>query len=364
MQREFATHGWPVASTHAYPRLWALNTPAGGLARAQAQALTLALDAVARFATAHATLLATHPDPDPPIAWVDDETGVVVTYAGDAVDDDDDWEDMLWEPPVLLLPGGAEGPTADPLAGIAIGPVPDEADLDAFTRRERAVIDRYAAWLAEGGTGRQPLGDSTVRKHVMNAELLLDVVNGPQGASLVAVHELDLRTLLYDWLPRKVRLARAAAMAVPNSLRRFVHFLAIVEDLVCPWATPILLDRESFEARWDAFPGGSWWDAEVQEWQQALWEDLDLRVMLPPPTIADGISWGMTMGMDEARLHGELQRRWLAWRDEVIRDGVMEPADVRAACVRHQQAWARTPHPAFGKRTPLAVLRAERATHA
>lgn len=351
MRREIASAHWQIAGPDAYPRLWCFNTPAGGVSRAQARALVAALDAIARFTTANASVLATHPAPDPPLEWSDAETGVQVAYAGDVFGA----EDLLWDPPEVLTLGGAMGAGADPAAVLR----PSD-DPDAFAERERAVLERFARWLGEGGKGRRALVPATVRSHAGVAEMFVECLTGFQGVGLAAVHELDVRAFLYDWFPRKVTMGRGNAMRVPGSLRRFFRFLEEREALVCPWAEPLLDDTETFALRWDEFPGGHWWDEAVQVWQAELARDLDARVLLASESLAGGERWGDTMGFDEARLRGELQRKWLAWRDEVIAAGKAEPAHVRRELVERQHAWEEAPHPEYGGRPPRAVVLRER----
>jgi hypothetical protein len=352
MQREVAAARWPVAGPDAYPRLWCFNTPAGGVSLAQARALVAALDAIARFTAAHEPVLAAHPTPDPPLAWTDAETGVLVAYAGDVLAP----EEALWNPPATLTPGGATGAGADPEAVFHA-----DDDPDAAAERERAIVARFARWLGEGGEGRRALAPATVRAHARGADLFVDFLTGYQGVRLAAVHEFDLRAFLYDWFPRKVRMGHTDAMRVPGSLSRFFRFLDEHEGLLCPWAAPLLADREAFAVRWEEFPGGHWWDEAVQEWQAELSRDLDARVLLPSESLAGGEQWGDTMGLDEARLRGELQRRWLAWSDEVIAAGEREPAAVRQALVARQHAWEEVPHAGYGGRSPRAVVLRERA---
>jgi hypothetical protein len=66
------------------------------------------------------------------------------------------------------------------------------------------------------------------------------------------------------------------------------------------------------------------------------------------------------MGTVEWRLSTELQRRWLLWREEVVKSGVVEPADVRAELVRRQRKWETTPHTAHGGATPVEAILRER----
>ncbi len=78
MQREISRAGWQVASPDAYPILLAINTPAGGLRRVDADDLVTITAAVAAWAAVI--------DGDPELAdagpWRDPETGVELEVQG------------------------------------------------------------------------------------------------------------------------------------------------------------------------------------------------------------------------------------------------------------------------------------------
>ena len=78
--------------------------------------------------------------------------------------------------------------------------------------------------------------------------------------------------------------------------------------------------------------------------------------------MAGGEQWGATMGKVEWKLSHELQRRWLLWREEVVKSGVVEPADVRAVLVRLQREWETKPHSGHGGVTPVEAILRERKT--
>jgi hypothetical protein len=119
-----------------------------------------------------------------------------------------------------------------------------------------------------------------------------------------------------------------------------------------------------FEYRRDTFPGGFWWDPEVADWLMELTVDLNARVFLPELGMAEGGTWGQTMGVETATLRHELERHWLRWRDEVIASGVTDPGGVRSALVARQRAWETAPHPQHGRRSPVDVVREEVAAAA
>ena len=355
MHREIVAAGWPIAGPDAHPMLWCLNTPGGGISRAWATTLTLALDGVARFTAEYAAVLATHVPPNPPIAWVDSRSGLRIHYAGDALAE----PEALWIPVTGLEPGAATGPGADPGDLVATG-----AAMEAMRERDQAVVADFHRWLADGGAGRRPLSASTARFHARIAESFVDCLVGHNGAGLGAVHERDLRDFLFEWFPRKVRVSQSDAMRAPVSLTKFFDFLAVERGIVCPWAGEILDDRAAFWRRWSSFPGGHWWDEPVAQWMAGAVVDLDARALVPSAKLGDRGEWGSTMGIEEARLHGELSRLWLRWREEAIASGVTDVGEVVAALERRQREWELAPHPGHEGRSPVEVVRRERRARA
>jgi hypothetical protein len=339
MLRETRKAGWEVAGPAAYPHLTVLNSTASALAPEDLADLVAVLRAVAGYAA----YAGSGAEPEP--AWVDPESLVVLRRMQVSVPR----PESLWVPPPVLRPACAEGPGADP--GAALGASGSE---EAFEEREAAVVGRFEEWL-----GRSGLSLTTVEKHALNAGVLVDFLVRWEGIPVRALTEYDLRLFLYDWYPRKVQHGRTRALAVPTSLRRFFAFLAEEEGISCPWADPVLRDRETFEARYDAFPGGFWWDQEVQEWRAELYDDLGERVFLPEP-LPDGEASDDTMSPAESMLWRELQRRWLLWRDEVVRAGTTDPDAVRRELAGRQRKWERTRHPDFRGKSPLQVVRAGR----
>jgi hypothetical protein len=348
MVREAAAAGWEVADARGYPMLYTMSSPAGGLRRHDAEDLLAILGAIPRFLEHQARAV----EESRPVGWWRDEpTGVELSYEPEGdVDIGPVWM------PEHLDPGGAEGPGADPEAAVTEARRLAE-DPDAFHDREQRFVGRFARHLAEG----KGLAEPTVAKHASNADLFVEFLHSYQGVPLRAVHEYDLRTFLFDWYPRKVLAPREVSRAVPTSLRRFFAYLAAEEGIVCPWAHAILLDeREDFAERLESVPGRFFWEDGITEWRRAADDDLFALVMIPDSGLADGDLWGATMGATEATLRNELHRRWLLWREELIRAGTDGPFEVAAALVARQREWETAPHPELGGRSPVEAIHAER----
>lgn len=348
MRKEVARAGWEVASAEAYPWLIAINTLAGGVSRERAGDLAAALRAVAGFVGVHAEAV----EAGEAVSFVHEPTGVTIRFPSVCV--------AAPRPGLRadLEPGGPEGPGARPEAALERGgPLEDPEAPESLPQAERELLERFTAALEAKG-----LGASTVETHVDNAGLFLEFLSQWNGVPVAAVHEYDLRIFLYDWFPRKVATSRTRAMRLPASLRRLVAHLAEAEGIRLPWAEGLLLDdREVFEERWESAPGGAWWDDEIVDWRSELWMDLGTRLLVHDQGLGDSGHWGATQGMTEARLSEELQRRWLLWRDELLREGAgADPARLRQRLVERQRRWETTPHAGFDDRTPVEAILEER----
>jgi hypothetical protein len=350
MRSEITKRRWKVAGPAAYPVLVAVNTIAGGVTREQAADLATLLDAVPAFIERHRSELTGASAATLPIEWTAEPSGVRLGYRGAA-----HAVDSLWEPLDALTPALAAGPGAEPGASLVGLTVSGAAEMRRAQDAERATIARFQRWLSRGKKTT-----SAVRRQAEDGRLFVEFLAGVQGIPVRAISEFDLRIFLYDWYPRKVRADLRYARTVHTMLGRFFAFLAEKEEIACSWAEQVLDERQIFEERVETFPGGFWWDEEVQLWQEDLWNDLDARVMTPDPSLGDGEEWGPTMGMTEHVLHQAVQRQWLLWRDEVIRAGTTAPAAVHAALVPRQRAWVRAPLSELAGRTPIEAIRQER----
>jgi hypothetical protein len=344
MAREVARQGWEIAGPAAYPSLIAINTPGGGLPRADAADLLAVLGALPGVFAAW-DLPAGRARAD--LSWRDPQSGLAISLFSLA-------ERLAQETgraaPPPLAPGGVEGPAAEPEAALV-----ESDDPDRLVESEEALLQRFEQALR--GTG---LADSTVARHRAAAALFVDFLADWQGVPLRAVHEYDLRVFLYDWYPRKVLGSATEAGTLPASLRRLFAFLAEREGLRCTWAEPLLRDRRGFLERWESCPGGFFWDEEIQDWRAAAIEELADRLLIHDWGLGERGSWGELQGMKEARLERELQRRWLLWRDELLRGGELSRDELAEALVARQRAWEAAPHPDLGGRTPLAAIAEER----
>jgi hypothetical protein len=348
MLKEISAKGWEVAGPDAYPAIIPINTPGGGLTRRHVQDMDTLLRLIPRFVERYRGILMSRLPPASPMEWCDENSGTVLRYEGSALGS----EMPLWRPPLELGLALPTGPAADPEAAL------EPLDAVEATKERQRIVDRFRTALEADG-----LSAATVKRHTGNVADFLLCLCDFHAVSLNALTEYDLRSILYDWYIRKLRVPVTHARAMLASLKRFVAFAKESEGLEFAWAAAVLKESDEFEERWVTFPGGFWWDPEVQDWQVELSNDLDARVLIPDSDMAGGERWGATMGTVEWTLSHELQRRWLLWRDEVVKSGVVEPADVRAALVLRQRKWETTPHAAHGGATPVeAILREREAT--
>ena len=353
MREEIKRARWDVAGPEAYPTLLVLNTPGGGIRHTDFALLRDALVSVPRFVTTFAPVFSEgrvgEPDADAQyddaIAWTDAETGL--TCRLDAIEYPD-----LMSSLATLEPAGATGAGATPLTMLN------------EVRAPRAVADTLARFGAalRHPVGGKPLSDATAAKHIENARLLVELCVFGGARPIGAVNEYDLRTLLYDWYPRTVRDTERGARALIVSLRKFFMFLREHEGVECAWANALLADTDAFLERWRTFPGGFWWDERVDEWRAFNTMELMARVLIPDTDPAGGIEWSDTMGKIEHALYLELHGRWLAWRDEAIRGGVVEPSAVLALLQERQRRWTTTPNARGKKLTPMVAIERERAS--
>ncbi|HMB55106.1 MAG TPA: SEC-C metal-binding domain-containing protein [Thermoanaerobaculia bacterium] len=341
-RREVMRAGWEVAGADAYPGVIGFNLPAGGLRRAVAEELLTVLRTVPAYVARRTTGAARADE------WRHRDSGVTVRPL--------DFDDLVAGAGALtlLMPGHAIGPNAAPEAAVdAQQRVFD--DPDGFIADEVAVVGRFARHLAEA----EGLAPSTVDRHANHAGQFVEYLAGC-GVPLAALHYRDLLDYLFDWYPRKNGDGVTRRRALPVSLGRFFAYLADEEGLVCPWAWPVLDDREGIEETWTDVPEGPWWEPEVMLWRDEHAEGLEALLMLPDPGLGDADRWGAMMGLDEHRLHHELERRWLLWRDELLLEGVSDRETLLARLVARQREWERAPHPDFGGDSPMMVVWRER----
>jgi hypothetical protein len=337
MRREFTDNKWMVAGPSAYPSLWALNTIGGGLSSSQADDLAMALEIIARIGELsgenHEVLEALG------TSWTDETSGSIVRYAP--------YDDRyLWDIPQMLEPSLAQGSRADSTAHFGFSP--DNVTEDA------AIVARFAA--AMRASGAEP---ERATHDEQDADFFVQLMHGEQGVRLPAVTELDLRTFLYDLLPRKSMTTKEHGNAIRASLERFFDYLAASEELCYPWATAILRDDPAFEERWESCPGRQRNDA-LGAWMAELYEDLDARVMLPANQLAGVGEWGETMGVEESQLYTTLGREWLRWRDAEIALGNRTPKELWDRLTARQAEWEQTPQARLGDRPPSEVIVRER----
>lgn len=369
--REIRSAGWEVAAPDAYPILLSIDTPGGGVTSSQFQDLEAALVAIPAFVKENHAVLTGEEEGSFPLVWTAPESGTVVSVDEIELEGRDDAGEALWGIPSELEPSLPRGSSADPTATILGSLTPADSDraeeaLEAAEDREMMIVDRFGDQLSAGFHGK-PLSDATVMKHTRNASAFVDFLCRYQGIPLRAATEYDLRVFLYDWFPGKTIESATDARSLPGSLKRFFSYLAEFEGIEYPWAESILRDVDVFMERWESFPGGHWWDDEVEDWRSDLYANVAARGFLHDMGrgSAGAVQWAAidgVMGPVEAELDAALQRRWLIWREEEILRGTTRPEAVEAALSVRQHEWESTPNVLTQGATPAEAIAHEQAT--
>jgi hypothetical protein len=345
IQRETAAGGWEVAGPKAYPQLYGLRIPGFRITAREVRLMTAVMAIIAAAVTGDEKESLPQCVQD----VVDEMELMMVPLSGD------DEEDEEWPWPELdeAHPIGPVGPKADPEAALRY--VWSEDD-DPLGETEFERVERFRLWMRTQG-----LSQAAFLRHLRTAEELCDYL-ATMHVPVESATEFDLRSFLYDHLPRRVRLPKDLKRKLDDSLRVFVRWLEAEEGIGWPWATAAIAERaEAMELRGDA-PAGAFWDEDVKEWRAMLWHDLSERVMLHDkelPGTLEGWPTLLTPGL--SRLRNEVQRRWLIWYDEAVRGGTTDPEELFETLSLRQRGWENTPHPQLGGRTPRqAVIEHER----
>jgi hypothetical protein len=333
MQREITAARWPIAGSRAYPRLFGFGLPGRRVLARDVRLATLALRAIAVHARGGDALA---------------ETGVLVA----PFEMDDEESRVEWfHYPDQALPICAEGPGAEPEAGLRAWDTPEQGLEVNAVEEER--LGRFSAWLEE--QGRSEIEREADRQ---NARHWTDYLGRilPAGA----VTEFDLRLFLYSWYPHKAGATTGATRELPRSMPVIFRFLEEKEGIRYPFALRVLEELEEIEAR--AREQDEPLEDTLKILSYDIYDYLDTRVLLPLREI-HGVpeGWPELMSLDIAQLRMELQRRWLLWFEEIVRDGEIDHAVLEDDLETLQRAWENTPHPRVGGRTPAEVVAARQA---
>jgi hypothetical protein len=335
MLKEITAAGWTIAGPRAYPRLFGLNVEGGRVTAEHVPLATLCLRAV--------NALARGADPS-------EETGVGVSplpfpfeWEEDDEDDDDDELDYF-EFPEHAAPICPEGPNADPGAALRAWD-----DSETFRAAEDERLARLEAWLPTYLQG-------TTKALMENARIWCRHW-GAMGIPAGAVTEYDLREFIYDLYIRKSGPSKRAIKALRTSLIPIFRFLDVEEGIRYPFGQAVLDELALVERMADG--DGIPLDEALHRLSFEVYDDLDARVMLHLRDPAEGCAeWPDLMNAPVALLDRELQRHWLLWYDELVRQGTAEFDELAEALRERQIAWENTPHPGHDGRTPAEVIRA------
>src|SRR5689334_5912981 len=339
--------GWETAGPLAYPELWPTRPPEDGVPAAWIGVLAAGLRAATALASRHAELLDEELEQlDDPLRWTDPATGAEFETRERFEEDDE----PIWLPPRTLAPALPAGPAADPASAL------EPHDEAAQRVGDRLLVRRYRSRLERDGTARD-----LVERRAADATLFLRGLAEAQRVQLQACTELDLRAVLYDWVFQSAGLTGKEAAALAEGLGPFFTYLASDEGLELPWALPIVGDLDGLAERERRRPKGA--DPKVvAKWARDLHDDLDARALTPSVYLGlEDDEWSARPGPVEAALRRELARRWLLWHDEVVAGGTNRAGALHVALQKRQREWERAPHAGYEGRTPLDLIKEERA---
>jgi hypothetical protein len=340
LQRETAAAGWEIAGPRAYPQLYGLRVPGFRITAREVRLMTAAMALIAAGVN----------DGDrealPQVVRdvIDEMDLLMVPFSMDG-EDDEPWP---WSGMAEAHPIGPAGPNADPVAALRY--IWSEED-DPLHEPELARAERFRLWM----TG-QGLSKAAFQRHLRAAEELCEYLSTLRVPAESAT-EYDLRSFLFDHLPRRVYLPKDLKRKLEESLGVFVRWLETEEGIGWPWAPAVIAERaQAMELRGEP-PYGAFWDEEVKEWRARLWEDLDARVMLHDRELPGTMGgWPTLLTPELSRLRSEVQRRWLIWYDEAVRGGTTDLAELSETLSLRQRGWENTPHPYLGGRTPRQAV--------
>ncbi|MBZ0113520.1 MAG: SEC-C domain-containing protein, partial [Thermoanaerobaculia bacterium] len=306
MEREVDTAGWASVGSDVYPLLIPSRTLAGGLSAQDARDLLAILQILGAQNPEIERMEKGH------LGWKDAPSGARVSWLPRHED-----QTSLWAEPRRLDPGFARGAGAEPAARGA----KDSSLFDDLA----ATDDAFEIWLS------RRLSPRLARRHLDGASYFITYLAQYLEVPLRAIHELDLRSFLFDWYPNSAMVDDREASRVPESLRLFFEFLAAEFQIECPWATTVLAERRVFHRRWLRSEMRSIWQVQEETWKRVFHQHLEDRLLVPCDRMSDGGSWSTRRTWRNASLERELQELWLQWRDELL-EGVENSGD----CDREQ----------------------------
>jgi SEC-C motif len=337
MQKEITAAGWSIAGPRAYPRIFALNVPGDRVTAEHVEHATRCLRAVSARARGA----------DPEAA-----TGVRVSPLSlpDELLEEEPGEDErldYFTPPRQAAPICAEGPGADLEAPLRVW-----EEQEAMHAAEEARLARLIEWL-----DANPADGSASAEDADNARRWEGFITF-MGLSAGGATEYDLRLFLYDYYPRKGKGTPESARALGGSLRRIFRFMEEREGIRYPFAEAVLAELDEVARRGEA--DGMPVDQTLLALSWEVYDDLEDRLMLHGREGFGGrLHWPDAMNPMVAVLDRELQRRWLLWYDEAVRQGITDFADLEALLEERRAAWENAPHPGLEDgETPAIVVRA------
>jgi hypothetical protein len=222
-------------------------------------------------------------------------------------------------------------------------------------------LDDFMGWLEM----YRGLSAKLAQQDSFNAEAWIDYLANYERKTATEANEYDLRWFLFSHYLRKTLADQETALRLPISLANFYTYLQAEQGFAPPaWLRETLEDQGYYTQRREEFlaldeQDEESWQLGFRRWCEELDAELDMRGLLLPKDLGEGLRWGERMGWREAALWSEANRLWQEERALLLGRGYSLKETVER--LLHTYAlWLETPQARLEERTPVEVILEER----
>lgn len=222
-------------------------------------------------------------------------------------------------------------------------------------------LDGYLQW----SESTLNLDTRTSQQDCFNAESLMDYLANRHKKALCDMNEYELRWFVFSHYIRKAMADVETEDRLLSSLARFMGYLDRQGDVITTdWMRAVLDESAYYQKRRASFHALSAedereWKQGFQEWCAELEDDLDLRCLLLPRDLGNGVTWSDNMGWREATLRDEANLLWQRERDQLLTEG-MGYEQIRDQLRISYLDWLEMPQSRLDGMSPAEMIVAEK----